>query len=459
MKQADIIRQMCRVELVQADIKAICKFRQFATPQSASAEIVETLLTSDVGLKQALGSLTQKEVTMLHFLAAQEKPVDISAFGRVSALGGHRYTTFTRRYQNVLKDVKNRFVRKGLLAFYTDPSGAGGKTKMERIRLCLPIEFQAHLPGMIDRPLKSDQSGTISEDRIRKLLTNISRLDGTPHGDHPDLTIDQNGCLRIKGCVFNMDNLTQWQYAQWTTQAAENMGLASYNRYSFDCLAALKVIFSSLNRDEWVRPDQLKPALDIFCDFETAPDIDRVCRLGWETGILRTADLDGGACYRLSGITDEPWEDTPEKTYVTDPETACIDFKKIPLPMLIRLARIARFRVENKKILAEPDPAMMGRQLYEIRNTPWLCRLINHLPEFKKLFQTLEKNWGKEIVHRDLRVAQIKHIGLKASLEKTFSNEAVLFLPNGFIAFPKGLESQIEKTVIQQGFAVKRAKS
>ncbi|MCA1786949.1 MAG: hypothetical protein LC657_13330, partial [Desulfobacteraceae bacterium] len=91
-----------------------------------------------------------------------------------------------------------------------------------------------------------------------------------------------------------------------------------------------------------------------------------------------------------------------------------------------------------------------------IRNTPWLFRLIHHLPEFKKLFQQLEKNWGKEIVHSNLLVAQIKHIGLKASLEKALSNEDVLFLANGFIAFPRGLEKKIETAVVQQGFAVKR---
>ena len=458
MKQVDIIKKMCRAELTQTDVKAICKFRGFSSPQSASSEIVETLLTSDVGLKRALDSLTRKEVIMLHFLATLGNPVDISAFVRISDQEGYRYGTFTQRYQNVFKDIKQRFIRKGLLVFYTDSSDFGNKTKMEKIRLCFPVEFQAHLPGMFDRPLKSCQPGTISEDRIRKLLAHIGLSKGTPTWDHQSFDIDQNGCLRIKDGTFSIPNVKQWQYGQWKTKAAKDMGVASFG-YSFDCPAALKVIFSSLNPDEWIGPDQLKPVLDIFCDFKKEPDIDRVCRLGWETGVLKTAALDAGTCYRQSDIMEGLWEEISEKTYVTDPETADIDFRKIPLPVLARLSEIARFRMENKKIFALPDPVMMGRQLEDIRNIPWLFRLVNHLPEFKDLFQRLEKHWGKEIVHRNLLVAQIKHIGLKASLEKAFSSQPVLFLPNGFVAFPKGLESIIEKAVIEQGFAVKRVKS
>ncbi|MCF8075072.1 MAG: hypothetical protein K9K87_02765, partial [Desulfotignum sp.] len=373
MKQAEIIKKMCRAELTQTDVKAICKFRGFSSPQSASSEIVETLLTSDVGLKRALDSLTRKEVIMLHFLAALGNSVDISAFARISDQEGYRYGTFTQRYHNVFKDIKKRFIRKGLLAFYTNSSDIGNTTKMERIRLCLPVEFQAHLPGMFDRPLKSCQPGTFSEDRIRKLLTNIGLSRGTPTWDQ-SFDIDQNGCLQIKDCIFSIPNVKQWQYGQWKTKAAKDMGVASVG-YSIDCLAALKVIFSSLHSDEWIGPDQLKPVLDIFCDFKKEPDIDRVCRLGWETGVLKTAALDGGTCYRLSDIMDGPWEETSEKTYVTDPEKACIDIKKIPLPMLARLSEIARFRAEDKMILALPDPVMMGRQLDDIRNTPWLFRL------------------------------------------------------------------------------------
>jgi hypothetical protein len=456
MEQAGIIKKMCDFELTQADVKAICKFRQFSSPQSASSEIVETLITSDVGLKNALDSLTQKEVIMLHFLTVLEEPVNISAFTRISNQEGYRYGTFTKRYQNVFKDIKKRFVRKGLLAFYTDHLLTGNQTKMERIRLWVPVEFQQHLPGMFAHPFKSDQQGSISEDRIRRLLTDIGRSNGKPPKDKLSLGIDQNGYLRIGGRFFSLAALEQWQYQQWKKKGAKEMGISSYE-YSFDCLTALKVLFSSLNPDEWIDPKQLKPALDIFCDFKKKPDIDRLCRLGWEMGILKTAPLDTGTCYRLSHCMNAPSRDILEESHVTDPEKACIDFKKIPLTVLARVSKIARFRVENKKIYATPDPVMMGRQLNDIRNTPWFFRLVNQLSEFKDLFQRLEKNWGKEIVHRNLMVAQIKHIGLKASLEKAFANEPVLFLPNGFMAFPKGITAKIEKVVIQKGFAVKRA--
>jgi len=455
VKQADIIKIMCRDELTQADVKAICKLRTFSSPQSASSEIVETLITSDVGLKSALNSLTRKEVLMLHFLLVLNEPVDISAFARISDQEGSNYGTFTQRYQKVFTDIKQRFVRKGLLAFCEGFIQLNKKTRMERICLIVPVEFQAHLPGIFERPFTSDQKGNISEDRIRKLLADIRHPDGKPLNQDTSFGIDQNGCLMIGKSSFSIRNLESWQYRQWEIEAAKDMGVAAH-LYSFDCLSALKLIFASLKPEEWIDPEQLEPVLDLFCHFKEKPDINRVCRLGWEMGILETAAFESSTCYRLVRRMSPPSGDTPEKHYITDPDKACIDFKKIPLAMLAQFSKIARYRVENKKVFAAPDPIMMGRHLDDIRNTPWLFRLIDHLPEFKRLFQELEKNWGNEIIHRNLLVAQIKHIGLKASLEKALSNEDVLFLPNGFIAFPKGLENRIENAVIQQGFAVKR---
>jgi hypothetical protein len=455
VKQAEIIKKMCGNELTQTDVKAICTFRAFSSPQSASSEIVEALFTSDVGLKSALNSLTRKEVLMLHFLLALNEPVDISAFARISNQEGYKYGTFTQRNQKVFKDIKQRFVRKGLLAFCEGPFQLNKKTKMERICLLVPVEFMAHLPGMFERPCKSDQKGIISEDRIRKLLAGISRPDTKPLKQDTPFGIDQNGCLTIGNNPFSINNLESWQYRQWKTEAAKDMGVASYS-YSFDCLSALKVVFASLQPDEWIDPKQLEPVLDLFCHFKKKPDIKRVCRLGWEMGILEKAAFDAGTCYRLVRRMSEPSGDTPEEHYVTDPDKAGIDFTKIPLTVLARFSKIAKFRVENKKIFAAPDPVKMGRYLDDIQNTPWLFQLVHHLPEFKNLFQQLEKNWGNEIIHSNLFVAQIKHIGLKASLEKALSNEEVLFLPNGFIAFPKGLETKVENAVVQQGFAVKR---
>ncbi len=455
MRQADIIKKMCRNELTQTDVKAICSFRQFSSPQSASSEIIETLITSDVGLKSALNSLTRQEVLMLHFLLALNEPVDISAFARISNQEGYKYGTFTQQYQKVFQDIKQRLIRKGLLAFCEGPFQLDKTTKLERICLFVPVEFQAHLPGMFERPFSSDQKGIISEDRIRKLLAEVSRPDGKQRKQDSAFGIDQEGCLKIGNSSFSIRNLESWQYRQWKTEAAKDMGSVTH-LYSFDCLSALKVLFASLRPDEWIDPEQLELALDLFCNFRTKPDIDRVCRLGWEMGILETAAFEAVTCYRLLRRMGESSGDTPEKHYVTDPDKACIDFNKIPLTVLAQFSKIARYRVENKKIFAAPDPVMMGRHLDDIRNTPWLFRLIHHLPEFKNVFQQLEKNWGNEIIHRDLLVAKIKHIGLKASLEKALSDEDVLFLPNGFIAFPKGLETIIEKAVVQQGFAVKR---
>ncbi|MFN2358197.1 MAG: hypothetical protein ABR534_10695, partial [Desulfotignum sp.] len=186
------------------------------------------MITSDVGLKSALNSVTRKEVLMLHFLLARNEPVDISAFARISNQEGHKYGTFTQQYQKVFTDIKQRFVRKGLLAFCEGPAQYNKKTKMERICLIVPVEFKAHLPGMFERPVKSDQKGIISEDRIRILLAGISRPNGKSLKRDLPFAIDQNGCLKIGNNSFSIHNLESWQYRQWEREAAKDLGVAAH---------------------------------------------------------------------------------------------------------------------------------------------------------------------------------------------------------------------------------------
>jgi hypothetical protein len=92
----DIVKRMSKCNRENSQFTYACQSRKFSDLQSASSEIVETLITSDVGLKSALNSLTRKEVLMLHFLLALNEPVDISAFARISNQDGYTYGTCYR---------------------------------------------------------------------------------------------------------------------------------------------------------------------------------------------------------------------------------------------------------------------------------------------------------------------------------------------------------------------------
>ena len=97
----------------------------------------------------------------------------------------------------------------------------------------------------------------------------------------------------------------------------------------------------------------------------------------------------------------------------------------------------------------------MGRVLDEIRDDPFMIWLTGVSESFGKAFQIVLKRWGRHIVHRNLVIAKVKNIGLKVALEKKFKDGKIMFLPDDFIAFPKGLLYQVENLVIKNGFAVK----
>lgn len=116
MNLTDMIQQMCRGVLSQADIKAICKVRSLSAAAADSHTLLETLFVTDSGLAAALQTLQRNEVAALHMLLAIGKPVDVSFFRRVyPQQEGSHFGSFTQGYQKVLAKVKERLVRSGLL--------------------------------------------------------------------------------------------------------------------------------------------------------------------------------------------------------------------------------------------------------------------------------------------------------------------------------------------------------
>jgi hypothetical protein len=78
-----MIKQMCKNELTDSDIKAICKTRGFPADGATSRDIFENFYISTMGVKEALNSLTYEETIFLHLLNKINNEVDIEYFERL----------------------------------------------------------------------------------------------------------------------------------------------------------------------------------------------------------------------------------------------------------------------------------------------------------------------------------------------------------------------------------------
>ncbi|HRW11273.1 MAG TPA: hypothetical protein P5121_39510, partial [Caldilineaceae bacterium] len=78
-------------------------------------------------------------------------------------------------------------------------------------------------------------------------------------------------------------------------------------------------------------------------------------------------------------------------------------------------------------------------------------------PVYAEAQKTVQRRWGKTIVHENLLVAKVNDLTLKVAIEKALGDDDnLLLLPNNFIAFPSGLLSAVEKVVRQTGHVVKQ---
>jgi hypothetical protein len=126
----DMLRDMYDAALTAADLRVICKSRDFYSDEVSSTPLFESVFLTEKGLKSAFGSLTQAEIALLHVLNFINKAVDVTFFeyfyGDRDSDTGH-YQSFATRYTDIFKKVRVSLVRKGILLFAESANTWGRK--------------------------------------------------------------------------------------------------------------------------------------------------------------------------------------------------------------------------------------------------------------------------------------------------------------------------------------------
>jgi len=477
MDVATVVAKMCGEEFAAADFQAVCRSRGFSVKAAGSPKLLENLLLSEVGLAAALKALTRDEVVLLHLLRSHSRPVTLPFFHRVYGTGEHSWTrTFTAKYKETFKKVRASLIRRGVLFFADkgeDPSER--KPRLERLLFLFPKEFHSFLPSLFTGVLKAPGTGDVNDSALRGKLMEL--LDTSRSGLPPSSV--QGGAFNIEAGELQFDrkqlrtdHLFRWQKAAWAESLPKSekvekvppWSVDNARHWSMEIVEAVMYAASEPGPGEWFEPASLAPILKIFCHGRDVADSDQfrheVCHLGWRWGCLAKAEVGGRTCYRSSQAAEAEVALQPKSWFLPDSsDGVVIDPARIPLHGLEEVARVSRFAAAQGSLHAWPDPVKIGRIVNSVERQPTALWLRESVAAFGRAFKDAEKKWGKQVVHENLLVAEVRDLSLRVSIEKAFSESGLVSLPNGFLAFPPGLRPEIEALVLKNGYVIKRMTS
>lgn len=459
-----MLKQMCRRDINDSDIKAICKSRGFPAREVTSRDIFENFFISHIGITEALNSLTYEEVVFLHLLNTINKEVGIDYFARLYGsakyASGYDYGTFTQRYKETYKKVKNNLVHRGVLIIIEQETYIKS-TKMERLRFRFPPEFGKVLPPIV-RPSKFRKTGSyrkeVLRDKLREIIGGEQRPSPLSKKRSFTLTI-KDGDLFIGTEKFRAGRLLEWQRACWHASVEADVRMRSGDMTPVETtLYAL----SQLNEHEWLPAEGLAVVLKIFTGEDTDHPCEQICEAGWEWGCLAKVMVDGKAYYRVpEDSLDDLTTASPEYYLQIEPEgTVDLNLMTIPYTALEVLASVADLEIHNSNLRATASLIKIGNALMTVRKKSVFAWLGKHSSDFHTAIEIAEKRWGKQIIHENLMIARVKDLSLKVQIENSFTDSrSLISLPDDYIAFPSDLLPQLQKLVEMSGHVIKKTRN
>jgi len=472
MELAQMLTQMCRELLSDADVRAIAKSRGFSAQEAASRAIFENFYLSDIGVAAAMATLTPEEVALLHLFKHAGKETDITVFERVYAperTKGPYYGTFNQRYGDPFKKAQAALVRKGLLVYAEIEDPYRTKTKLERVRVRFPREFEHFLPALVKGAVVLAGPGEVRRELLRAKLQEATGQQVVPFVKQAAgyQVAVVGGELRVGQPSFSVKLLQEWQRASWEAEAgvlpataasAPTDGIAPVAP-----IAAVTYALAALKPGQWGAGDAFDPALKIFCHGGKTADGAMLCAAGWQWGCLARQISGGKSYYRLADQVADPAgqesDDPQTYLYVAGDGIVVINLEMIPYDALESLAQMATFGVRERFLTAAPNLVKLGHNLPALRDKPLLTWLREHAPAFRQAWATVEARWGKQIIHENLLVARVTDPALRVQIERALPNRQWFrVLSEEYVAFPVAWRNEVEKVVTKAGYVVKLAK-
>lgn len=465
MDTQSMLKQMCKSDINDSDIKAICKSRGFPAKEATSRDVFENFFISTIGIKEALNSLTYEEVVFLHLLNKINKKVDIEYFerlyGSAKPAKGYYYGTFNQRYKETFKRVKKNLVQKGVLIIIEQEASAYiSSTKLERLRFSFPQEFGEFLPPVV-RASTFKKAGNFKRKVLRNKLLEIigGEQKPSPLSNKRSFTLTiKDGDLFSGDEKFKVSRLLKWQQACWHASVEANTEMQSGDMTPIE--VTLHAI-SQLKEHEWLFADSLAVMQKIFTGKTVDHPCEQICEVGWKWGCLVKVVVDGKAYYRLPDDSlGDAKSSSPEQYLQIEPDgTVTVDLVTIPYAVLEVLASVATLNIHDSNLRATASLIKIGNALMTVRKDSVFSWLRENSTGFRTAIETAKNRWGKQIIHENLMIARVKDLSLKVQIEKSYAgSQNLVSLPDDHIAFPCDLLPAIQKLVETSGHVIKKAR-
>ena len=461
MNTPEMLKNMCLLELSQADIKAIVRSRGFESDIAASPALLQHVFLAPQGVREALGSLAEKELLGLHLLNHGAEEVGLEFFQTIypDSVSKDQWGTHTARFKGLLQQVKASLVRRGVLVFSTLPEGYEQRSISERMRFCFPEEFGPCLPAPFHpRRLAADavreHRTNVRQEKLAEILdlesAPVSKSDGT---EQVRWRLD-DGKLLFGGHPFSAERFRAWPAARL---AAAFPGGGKDKKNAFRPVPLLLYALSRLHDDEWLAPDDVAPLWRLALPGAKTPEPRVICEAGFEGGLLEKAEQDGTLFYRWRGLVETGTGAAPENFVdARNPAEIRIGLDRVTLEALQQLGEVARFRVEEGRLRAAPSLLRMSHATAATLASPVIRWLCEHHAAFRTVAGKIEQRRGSLIVHHNLFVAKVNDPALKVRLEKEFEAPGQLVaLSDGHVAFPSDLLPRVQTWMKKSGHVIK----
>ena len=439
--------------LNQTDIKSICKSRGFDPKCAKAKDIFLTSFSSTQGITAAISLLTEDERIFLSYMGKKE--LDASGFEDLYPKHVHRYGTYSQSYGDVFKQVWKNLVRRGLLSVTQNYSA---NTKLEQWRFQVPELFTSFIPAPF-RQTHTIETTVLPVDK--QLRAHITEL--TDHSKKPltySLRVTAHE-LRIGQETFTLKLLNQWRRRKMNEicypKSYHRLYLTSESDFLVD---AIENAVGRLQPKEFFTERDIGPLIRYIHDPKKELRISVVCQAAVDLGYFSQIYHNSRTYYGRGDIA--LYQAEPESYLTCHDNSFAIDLYKVPYKALATLAAICSFTLKKGahtgKLFAVPDMVRLAKQDLHLLQSPviqWMCQQSSVV---KQAFDRILEKHGKILLHRNLLVAKIADLKLKAYCIKKFEhNPQVKFLPNDYLVFPKDLLVAVQKCVENAGYAVKKA--
>ena len=459
MNEFEAVNSMFTEALTEAEVKAIARSRDFPSSEGVSRAVARNFFLTNLGLASVFNTLSADEIAALHLLASARDDKDITFFARVYQPPRSEYgQTFTQRYRETLKQVRERLVRKGVLLAWIDAFSSGAQ--IEKWRFAVPSEFVPSLPPILT-PIQLKISGEVNDERVRR---KVRQLDGAAQDDplaersQVKLGID-DGSLTWGGKPFQNNSFCQWQIDNWQTSL--DIKVLS-NEDSLTPIEAVYEVVHRLQPDEWFEPEQLKTLMSVQCYGYSIPDPAQMMEEGWKWGLFARRTHNRQVLYSprfgmvIPGVST--WLPKPlhELLHISG-EQVWVNLADVPAVLLNDFNQIARLKVQHSRLYLTVDLPKLARVFSLVKDGAVFEYLRQNAPAFRAAFEQIKLRWGSLILHTGCLVARVQNLSLRMQIERSFTAGVdYISLDGGWLAFRPGTLNEVEKIVHKSHFVVKK---